>query len=223
MKESEISKILYVLNPDARIDYGPFGNRFVDITGQRYNRLIALIPTMPRHHKGGVLWLCQCDCGNYCLVIAKRLRASHTKSCGCARRDAMRKVAIHTGRTLPLGTAAFNGLLSSYKIHARTRDLEWDLTKDQFRKLTQMPCWYCQMEPAQIITTPDSTGDYIYNGIDRVDNSRGYMPENVVPCCKICNRAKRGMDYDEFLAWIARLRREGRMMWKIDLLGTLED
>jgi len=27
-------------------------------------------------------------------------------------------------------------------------------------------------------------------GLDRWDNSRGYFADNVVPCCKDCNRAK---------------------------------
>jgi hypothetical protein len=50
-------------------------------------------------------------------------------------------------------------------------------------------------------------GDYVYNGIDRLDSSRGYEMGNVVPCCKQCNWAKNDIPYDEFLDWIKRVHR----------------
>ena len=36
-------------------------------------------------------------------------------------------------------------------------------------------------------------------GIDRGDNSKGYLPENLVPCCKGCNRAKSTRSPREFV------------------------
>jgi 5-methylcytosine-specific restriction endonuclease McrA len=45
--------------------------------------------------------------------------------------------------------------------------------------------------------------DYIYNGIDRIDNERGYLPDNAVPCCKRCNQAKADMAIDEFKGWLS--------------------
>jgi 5-methylcytosine-specific restriction endonuclease McrA len=41
------------------------------------------------------------------------------------------------------------------------------------------PCHYCNGP-----TGPTGAG------LDRVDNSRGYAPDNVVPCCQECNRIK---------------------------------
>ena len=32
-----------------------------------------------------------------------------------------------------------------------------------------------------------------------------YIAGNVVPCCKICNNAKKDLPLEEFMAWIARL------------------
>lgn len=43
------------------------------------------------------------------------------------------------------------------------------------------------------------------NGVDRVDSSRGYDKENIVPCCKICNRSKSDMSESDFIAWGLRL------------------
>lgn len=36
------------------------------------------------------------------------------------------------------------------------------------------------------------------NGIDRVDNSLGYILSNVVSCCKICNYMKKDLSEQEF-------------------------
>jgi 5-methylcytosine-specific restriction endonuclease McrA len=46
--------------------------------------------------------------------------------------------------------------------------------------------------------------EYTYSGIDRLDNAIGYEPPNCVPCCDICNLAKRDMSYGAFVAWMRR-------------------
>jgi hypothetical protein len=52
--------------------------------------------------------------------------------------------------------------------------------------------------PPAMQCTNGSRGIYTYNGIDRVDNSKGYTPENTVPCCKICNKIKGTGDVQTF-------------------------
>ena len=44
-----------------------------------------------------------------------------------------------------------------------------------------------------------------FNGIDRKDNNRGYCTDNVVPCCKACNRAKMSTPYDKFMLYLNRI------------------
>jgi hypothetical protein len=44
-----------------------------------------------------------------------------------------------------------------------------------------------------------------YGGIDRKDNTIGYVVGNVVPCCIVCNRAKMDLPYEAFLAWLGRV------------------
>ena len=46
---------------------------------------------------------------------------------------------------------------------------------------------------------------YYANGIDRKSNQKGYTPQNCVPCCEICNKAKRNMNYVKFMGWIELL------------------
>lgn len=47
--------------------------------------------------------------------------------------------------------------------------------------------------------------EFVYNGIDRMDNSLGYISGNVVTCCQICNRAKGAMLLEDFMLWIKQL------------------
>jgi hypothetical protein len=58
-----------------------------DLTGQRFGRLTV-------KHRGGSArksdWLCQCDCGNECVVIGENLHSGNTRSCGCLRKEALR-------------------------------------------------------------------------------------------------------------------------------------
>jgi ribosomal protein L13 len=54
----------------------------VDLTGERFGRLVALRPAS--ENKGGKRsWECQCDCGNITVVSTNSLTSGNTQSCGC--------------------------------------------------------------------------------------------------------------------------------------------
>jgi len=57
-------------------------------------------------------------------------------------------------------------------------------------------------------------GHYKYNGIDRKINSRGYTPDNSLPCCRTCNFMKKDMDYQTFVDWIGRAYKCLYRQWK---------
>ena len=80
-----------------------------------------------------------------------------------------------------------------YRHSAKIRGLQFALTKPEFKQLLSSLCHYCYAEPSPV------------NGIDRVDNDAGYTPENCVPCCKLCNRAKADLPIEDFLAWLAQI------------------
>ena len=76
---------------------------------------------------------------------------------------------------------------SKYKRSARLRSLVFDLTLNEFSEIVSQPCFYCgELQDA-------------CNGIDRVNNKCGYMKNNCVPCCKICNKMKGTMAKTEFI------------------------
>lgn len=57
-----------------------------DIAGRRFGRMTALRPSGERSARGGVMWLCRCDCGSEACVEAARLTSGNRKSCGCLGR-----------------------------------------------------------------------------------------------------------------------------------------
>ena len=60
--------------------------RKIDITGQKFGRLMVLSDT-GKKSRGHRIWLCRCVCGQLIEVLSDRLRSSHTKSCGCLRKE----------------------------------------------------------------------------------------------------------------------------------------
>ena len=85
------------------------------------------------------------------------------------------------------GTSEQRSMRRLYRNYIRgceRRNIYWNLTQEQFHKLTSAPCAYCDRLPGSKVRS------YTYNGIDRVDNSKGYIVTNSVTCCKECNFIK---------------------------------
>jgi hypothetical protein len=62
---------------------------FVDLTGQRFGRLVVL-SCSGRNDVQQALWELRCDCGNTVSgMTTDRLRGHHTRSCGCLQREAV--------------------------------------------------------------------------------------------------------------------------------------
>jgi len=171
-------------------------SNFKDLTGKRFGRLIVIKRSYPNGKNWRAKWLCKCDCGNEIILPSNNILNAHTRSCGCLR-------------ILPSGIASMNSLICSYKYEAKKRGYIWDLTGEQFKEVTQKDCFYCGAKPNQscLSKTPQCNGDYIYNGIDRVDNSKGYTFDNVVSCCGICNQAKGKLTQQDFYNWVERIYR----------------
>ncbi len=172
-----------------------------DLSNQRFGKLVAI---ERKENKGKIAtWFCQCDCGGTKVVRSADLKRGRTKSCGCLYKTSQKLAGMK--RRKSSGEAAFNSLYFDYGYAAKIRNLSFQLTKTQFRKLTKSNCAYCGISPNNIYTKKNANGDYIYNGIDRVNNNKGYELDNCVPCCKFCNYAKSKGTKKEFLDWIARL------------------
>lgn len=163
--------------------------KIIEIVGKKYGRLMAVERNGFNKNKRSV-WFCKCDCGNIVSVDISSLRNGSTKSCGCLNKEL---------RSLPKYEAFFNRVFERMKRGAKDRNYEWRLTKEEVKILTKQNCYYCDVEPKNRSSYLYPNGKYDYNGLDRVDNSKGYTLDNVVPCCKICNRSKDIMTKEDFI------------------------
>jgi hypothetical protein len=140
----------------------------VNLTGERFGSLIAESPARTRSGRRG--WVCRCDCGRRITVDQSNLKSGNTKSCGCMKStmcsDA--NVTHRKSRTLVYGiwcrmiarccNPKSSGF-SSYGAKGITICDRWRQSFEAF--LTDMG------------ERPSTS-----HVIDRIDNSKGYSPEN---------------------------------------------
>ena len=171
--------------------------------GDKFGKLTVISsegkPSKTRHE----YFKCLCECGN-----TKSIRKDHLnnkpkgiKSCGCLYKT------MYRPHMLEKGIAGFNDWYNKFKHACDIRKKHLALSKEFVYNLTQQNCHYCNTEPNLVFLKGRYNGDFIYNGIDRVDNTLGYVEGNVVSCCKMCNIAKASYTKTEFLDWINQVYR----------------
>lgn len=85
-----------------------------------------------------------------------------------------------------------NCITKSFKTYQRsafTKNLDFELSEEEFYATVMMPCYYCDK----------SRDDRDFNGIDRLDSSRGYIEGNFVSCCSTCNFTKGSLSEEVFI------------------------
>lgn len=165
-----------------------------NIIGKKFERLTVLsLIGIDRHHSS--LWKCQCACGAIAAVTRNSLIQGLVKSCGCLRDE---KFKVNRKRGEP-GEAAFNKLFRRYQRRSSEKRIAFHLSKEVFKKLTSMSCDYCGNAPSLEAKDRGNNGAYIYNTLDRAENSKGYTEDNTVPACWTCNRMKNVMNSFNFI------------------------
>lgn len=67
---------------------------------------------------------------------------------------------------------------------AHRRSINFEITEEFVGDLTNQECFYCGTE----------TTESLRNGIDRLDNTKGYVENNCRSCCGTCNNMKQCLD-----------------------------
>lgn len=175
--------------------------------GEKYGlRTVIGFAFKKKYPSGGTCnyWKFKCDCGNTGTASTQSLKSND--SCGCLQRKKAKEIGYRN--RIEFGKASFNEVLNSYKQRARRKGIEFSLTVEQFRQLTSGDCFYCGVEPKQVMRPKNKRnrfGDYTYNGVDRINSNLGYIIDNCRSCCGICNKAKRDLTDEEFKEWMTRL------------------
>lgn len=88
--------------------------------------------------------------------------------------------------------------------NARKRNKCWEIPIEEYEVLLSNPCYYCG-NPLGATAI----------GLDRSDSTKGYLLDNVVPCCKRCNFRKGNLESAGFqYPRTVELMRELVEMWK---------
>lgn len=166
--------------------------------GERFGRLTATRFELVGKNKTLVA---TCDCGGE-KVFWKKSAIRNQKSCGCGISD-----NGLTGKQ----RRSWNLRLQGYKSGAKKRGYSWELTLEDFIKISSQSCYFCGQGPKDwecFTNAPSVRKDSpladkeLYkiqiSGVDRFDNNLGYTTDNSVPCCVYCNRAKSDLSFQEF-------------------------
>jgi hypothetical protein len=144
----------------------------IDLTGQRFGRLTVV----KKAKNGYVKWLCKCDCGNETTVSGQELRKGKTNSCGCLRKE------ITSNRRRQHGKSRSR----LYKVWIAMKARCNNLNNKRYssyggRGITVCNEWLHSYETFYdwaIANGYDETAPTWQCTIDRIDNNKGYSPDN---------------------------------------------
>jgi hypothetical protein len=163
---------------------------FMDITGQRFSRLVVLDAAPSK--RAGKHWLCVCDCGNETVVRSDHLRYGKTRSCGCYNSEvAKERQTVHGGN----GSRLYN-----IWQHMRGRcERPTDAAFDRYggRGITICVEW---RDFATFAQWAAENGYSDGLSIDRIDNDAGYFPSNCRWASAKTQSRNRG-DYNNILTY----------------------
>lgn len=139
------------------------------------------------------------SCGS---IVIKRSDA-YKSSCGCDHVKAV--ISSNQGRKLPTDKdRILRHAYRNYVSSANTRGLLWEISFELFSSQVLNPCVYCgNMDIRKLCGMLTKC-----NGLDRVDNTKGYFVDNIVPCCGKCNMMKGTMSTQEFIDHIKTIYNE---------------
>lgn len=152
--------------------------KFIDMSGKRYGRLTVLPISESRRNSTGkhteLFWLCRCDCGKELYVRADSLRRNLTRSCGCYN-DEIRRLSKPRPSSFPVvHNTNVNRLYRIFNLmHHRCRDKS--LNAYGGKGITVCNEWKTY-EPFHEWAMNNGYTDNL--SIDRIDNSKGYNPQN---------------------------------------------
>lgn len=171
-----------------------------DITGQRFDRLVALHPSSPDRF-GKSRWHCACDCGRTTEVNYSSLAYGLTTSCGCRKIELCRR-----GGYKDISRAWWRKIVKN----AAMRGYAFNLTPEEVWEIYEQQDRRCAFTNLPVEFFPDSNRVYRQTAsLDRIDSSLGYVKGNIQIVHKVVNQMKSYLTDGEFVAFcneVARTR-----------------
>lgn len=144
-----------------------------NIVGNKFGKLLVIKHVGIKNSNS--FWGCLCDCGYYVEIVGYNLKNGHTTSCGCARKEALKKTAKKHGMC---GTKIYctyrkilvrcNNKKSKDYINYGGRGIKclWDSFEDFYKDMFESYKKHIELF------------GYKQTTIDRVNNDGNYCKEN---------------------------------------------
>ena len=146
-------------------------SKLIDLTGQRFGRLVVVRKAPAKHGATNAVWLCKCDCGNEVAVRGTSLRAGGSMSCGCYRSEYFKNKMTHHGKS------ATRVAHTWYEMRARCfRPTHQAFENYGGRGIDVCEAWQNSFETFYEWAMANGYSDDLT--IDRIDNNKGYSPDN---------------------------------------------
>lgn len=148
---------------------------FRDLTGQRFGRLVCISRHSDRRSSGEMYarWSCVCDCGTHHDVDSRALTRGQSRSCGCLQRDRARETARKNATHGRSGTP-------EYYTWQKTLSRCYNTNDNAYSNYGGRGIRVCKRWKASFGAFLEDMGarPSSSHSIDRIDNSRGYSPDN---------------------------------------------
>lgn len=150
-------------------------HNFKDITGQRFGRLVV-VERAEQNQGRKAMWECVCDCGKQTVVRGTNLNSGHTTSCGCLSDERIAKLNFSHGKR----RTRLYRIWSSMKTRCYNPKDE-HYARYGGRGITVCDAWRNDFQAFYdwaIANGYDENAAYGKCTIDRIDNDKGYYPDN---------------------------------------------
>lgn len=179
-------------------------------TGARFHRLavIGYDHTVPYSHSKRATrtlihkYKCLCDCGNQVVVGKKDLLSERTKSCGCLRAEVARDKQLSLSDFPGKKKDVRYNMWSNAKRRARQAHLDFTLSIEDIVIPECCPVFGWNFRSGVGKALPESPS------LDRIDNSKGYVPENVWVISYKANEIKNRYSLTELKALVSALEKQ---------------
>lgn len=173
--------------------------------GKKFNKLTVLEISGKRLYNK--IYLCKCDCGNSANIEGYKIKSGHTKSCGCLQKEVISRIkTIH-------GSLKSKNKSKIYSVWLNMKNRCLNKNVPSYKNYGGRGIDICKewMESKNFIQWAMSNGWSDELQIDRINNNKGYSPDN----CRFVTRSQNILNSRKSFGSISRMCRENGLNYKL--------